>query len=588
MQSSEIRNKFLNFFKEKNHQIVPPHSLIPDEQDDSVLFTSAGMQQFKSCFLGQECPYQSRVATTQECFRTSDIEEVGDEGHLTLFEMLGNFSFGDYFKKEAIGFAIEFLEYLGLDKDRLRITYFKGEEDIPKDQEAYKICRQHGFSDSQIEGLGRRDNFWGPTGVSGPCGPTVEIHYDRTQEECPQCKEEGVNCSCGRFVEIWNIVFNQYYQDKDGNLSSLDQVGIDTGLGLERLAMVLQDVPTIFETDLLKPLITRVEEEADQSYEENSEPFRIIADHLRGITFLVAAGVRPDKEGRGYILRRLIRYLQKELNKLSLSDFSYQDVVDLIVNKLGEVYPGLEEARSKVVSIIKKEEKRIKKTTQRGLKELKKVSSKTISGEEAFELYSTYGLSPDKIKEKGYNFKQEAFEKAREEHKKISRQGAEKKFGGHGLKEGEKADFKTTALHTATHLLQAALRSVLGDEVRQKGSHINQERLRFDFSFPRGLKEEEISAVEKWINNKINQDLEIKKDEMSLEEARQKGFLTVPGADYPDIVTVYYIKNKAGQIVSKEVCAGPHVERTGLLGEFKIIKEKSSSRGVRRIKAILQ
>jgi len=586
MDSEEIRKTFLDFFQEKDHAVVDSSSLIP--KDDSVLFTSAGMQQFKPYFLGQECEHGDRVTSVQKCFRTSDIEQIGDKNHLTFLEMLGNFSFGDYFKRQAMVWALDLLAQYGLDQERLHVTYFKGNDDVSSDQQAYNIWRDLGFSDDQIEGLGREENFWGPTGNFGPCGPTVEIYYDTTQQECPECESAGVNCSCGRFVELWNIVFNQYFQDAKGDLSPLEQEGVDTGMGLERLVMVVQDTPTVFETDLFKPLIDIVEQESSVCYSDSPRPFRTIADHIRGIVFLIGAGIKPDKEGRGYILRRLIRYLIEQETKLNLDNFNYRPLVEFVIEKFQHHYTELNDIESKVIEILTEERKRIQKTTTRGLEQLEKLSSKNISGQKAFYLYSTYGLSPEEIREQGYNFAQEEFEKAMEEHQKVSRQGAEEKFGGHGLKKGDQQDQQKVRLHTATHLLQAALRDLFGPEVEQRGSDINTERLRFDFSFSRSLTDKEISRIEEWIDDKIERDLAVEKNSRSLEQAKEEGFLTVSGASYPDEVSVYTILDESGKSVSKEVCAGPHVENIGELGEFKIIKEKSSGRGVRRIKAILK
>jgi len=552
MKSSELRKTFLDFFEEKGHTIVPSSSLITD--DLSVLFTTAGMQQFKPYFLGEKSPYGKKVCSIQKCLRTSDIDEVGDESHLTFFEMLGNFSFNDYFKKEAIEWAIEFLkEKCGLDEEKLWFTYFKD------DQESKRILLDLKIPETKIFSFGKEDNFWGPTGDDGPCGPTVEIHYDLTGQACSDiCKP---NCKCGRFVELWNLVFNEFYQNKKGELTPLKQKGIDTGLGLERLTAVVQKKSSVFETDLFEHLGSS----------------KILADHIKSAIFLAAEGILPEKIGRGYILRRLLRKAIREKGDLI-------GLAKKVIEMYKDIYPEVKKKEADILTIIQKEKENYGRALEVGKKEYNKIKG-VITGALAFELYSTYSIPLETTiawaKEDKKEIKNiEEFYKFKKRHQKISRAGAEKKFGGIGKEADSPQAIK---LHTATHLLHSALRQILGEKVRQMGSDINSERLRFDFSFGRKLTDEEIKKVEDLVNEKIKQDLEIKKQEMKIGEAMESGALSFFKEKYPDKVSVYIIND-----FSKEVCAGPHAKRTGGLGEFKILKEKSSSAGIRRIKAILK
>ena len=583
MKSEKLREKFLKFYKKKDHKIVSSSSLIPE--DGSVLFTTAGMQQFKPFYTEGDSPYGKRVVSSQKCFRTSDIEEVGDQDHLTFFEMLGNFSFGDYFKKESILWAKEFLiDELGIDSDKLVYTYFEGNEDIPEDVEAKEILIESGISEKDIFPLGRDENFWGPTGEEGPCGPTVEIHYVLKEEGCgPNCDP---SCDCDKFIEIWNLVFNQFYMDKDGSLDPLDHQGIDTGMGLERLAMVIQRKPHVFETDLFTPLKEKVDELSDQN--PNKRAKRIIADHIKGSVFLISEGVNPSNTDQGYILRRLLRRSMRYRKLLDLPEDSLERVAQVVFDIYSNFY--LQEAdKEEVFEVIKKERKKFEKALDRGLKKFKKETKDgSLTGKKAFYLYSTFGFPLEMIEElceeKNIEFTREGFEKAKKEHIKASKKGADKKFGGVS-KDPEKEELK---LHTATHLLHESLRRVLGKHVKQKGSDINPKRLRFDFSHPKKMTDEEIEQVENLVNNKIQQELERKIEEMSYEEAVEQGALSFfEKGRYPDIVKVYSFINAEGEAFSKELCGGPHIENTSELGKFKIKKEKSSSRGVRRIKAVL-
>ncbi len=584
MKSYELRNKFLSFYEKKDHEIVNSSSLIPD--DESVLFTTAGMQQFKPFYVQGDSPYGTRTVSAQKCFRTSDIEEVGDQDHLTFFEMLGNFSFGDYFKKEAILWAQEFLiEELGFDREKLVYTYFEGNEEIPEDKKAKKILLDSGISKKKIYPLGREENFWGPTGTEGPCGPTVEIHYVLKDEGCgPDCDP---SCDCDKFIEIWNLVFNQFYMNEDKSLKPLKHQGIDTGMGLERLAMIVQEKSHVFETDLFTPLKNKIDSLTNKNVDQR--PKRIIADHIKGSVFLISEGVTPSNTERGYILRRLLRRSMRYRKLLDLPENSLEEVAEVVFEIYDDFY--LESAdKKKVYKVIEKEREKFEKALDKGLKEFRKVTEDgSLDGRKAFHLYSTYGFPVEMIQElcdeKEISFSKEGFEKAKKEHIKVSKKGAEKKFGGVS-KDPEEEELK---LHTATHLLHEALRRVLGDHVKQEGSDINPKRLRFDFSHHKSMTDEEIKEVEDLVNRKIEEGLQKKIEEMSYDEAIEVGALSFFEKEkYPEKVKVYSFVTDDGKVFSKELCGGPHVENTGQLGKFTIKKEKSSSKGVRRIKAVLK
>ncbi len=559
MSSEQIREKFLEFFKRHGHTIVPSSSLIPD--DPSVLLTTAGVQQFKRYYTGELDPIEDfgarRTASVQKCFRTSDIESVGDETHLTFFEMLGNFSFGDYFKPEAVAWGYEFLSKdLGVAPERISVSIFAGDAEVPRDDESYRIwAKEVGLAKEKIKEAGRADNFWGPTGSEGPCGPTSEIYIDG--------------------IEIWNLVFNQYYCGADKNLRKLDKPGVDTGMGLERLTAVLNGTTDVFQTDLLKPLLEKFGS-------------RVIADHLRGAIFLIADGVRPSNKEAGYILRRLLRRVIA-LKK----DIDFKAAVELVKDE------------KEILEVLEGERQQFLKTLERGLKKLKDYS--IITTKDAFDLYQSYGLPFEVIKEMAgaaaKDLQQEDFEAEFKKHQEISRAGLEKKFGGHGLlldtgelRAGNEEELKkVTRLHTATHLLQQALRDVLGPAVEQRGSDITAERTRFDFSFSRKLTPEEIKKVEAIVNQKIQEDLPVAFEEMPLEEAKKTGALFFFKQKYPARVKVYYIGGAPSigpdrtvrTAYSAEFCGGPHVRRTSEIGRFKILKEESISAGVRRLRATI-
>jgi len=548
MSSAELRKKFLEFFEKQGHKIVPSSSLIPD--DPSVLLTVAGMQQFKKYYTDPALAPAPNIASIQKCFRTSDIDEVGDESHLTFFEMLGNFSFGGYFKKEAIEYAKEFLESIGLKIEY--VSVFAGDDKTPFDKESYEVWQKLGIKD--IRKASREDNFWGPTGTEGPCGPTTEIYING--------------------VEIWNIVFNEYYCKADGTLEKLKTPGVDTGMGLERLAMVSQNKKNIFETDLFNALMR-------QASEEDVRKKRIIADHIRAIAFLISDGVQPSNKEQGYVLRRLMRRVISygadvyELLKVVADDKNYKHY-KLDFEKLVEIYND--------------ENNNFAKALRLGLKELEKLELEVekIDAKKAFDLYQNFGLPFEIIKDKVKNLKREDFDKESEKHQEISRAGVEKKFGGHGLlldtgelkAANEEELKKVTRLHTATHLLQAALRKVLGDAVEQRGSDITAERTRFDFTFGRKLTPAELKKVEDLVNEAISRALEVTMEEIDFEEAQKSGALHFFREKYPPRVKVW----TAGDF-SREVCGGPHVKNTREVGKFVILKEEAVAAGVRRIRA---
>lgn len=594
MMSSDIRQKFLDFFERKGHKIVPSSSLIPT--DPSVLLTTAGMQQFVPYLSGEKDVLEDfgtrHLASVQKCFRTPDIEEVGDDTHHTFFEMLGNWSIGEdpqrgYFKEGAIKLALEFfVKELGLEKNKFWITIFKGEKGVPRDEESLVIWQKYGIPRKKIVEFGLEDNFWGPTSTIGPCGPCSEIHYDRGEKF--GCRESGCgpNCQrCDRFIELWNLVFMEYNKEKDGSYRKLPQRNVDTGIGFERLVAVLQDKESAYETDLFWFIIRKMEEISGRRYRENKRDFRIIADHIRGAVFLISDGVLPSNVEAGYILRRILRRAMRAGKQLQLpKNFLLpltQKTIDIYLN----IYPELKSCQADILTVLQNEEEKFEKTLEIGIKETSQILKKgDITGEEAFHIYESYGFPLEMIeemaKEKGKRLiNKKGFYRAQKKHQEISRAGVKKKFGGIGVG----ATYAATKLHTATHLLHAALREILGEHVKQTGSDITPQRLRFDFTHDRKMTKEEIEKVECLVNQKIKDNLEVKKTEMRYQEAIDSGALAFFKEKYPEKVTVYSINN-----FSREVCAGPHVHRTSELGRFKIKKEESSGAGIRRIRAVLE
>jgi alanyl-tRNA synthetase len=599
MNSIDIKRKFLRFFREKKHEIVPSSSLIP--ADSSVLFTTAGMQQFVDYLSGKKdvlAEFNNRhLASCQKCFRTLDIDEVGDDTHHTFFEMLGNWSIGQdeegkYFKEGAIELALDFfVNQLSIEKEKIWVTVFKGEAGVPKDQEARKIWSSFSIPQERITEFGLEDNFWGPTSQTGPCGPCSEIYYDRGEEKgCgrPDC---GPNCPyCQRFVELWNLVFMEYNKDEAGNYTKLSQKNVDTGIGFERLTAVLQNKESAYETDIFIPIIEEIEKLAGQKY-EGQKSFRIIADHIRGSVFLASEGVLPSNTEHGYILRRLIRRIVRFSRTINLREDYLSRLAKKVIESYDQFYPELSLKQTEIALVLEREKEKFEKTLESGLKRFEKIIEKgNVSGENAFHLLDTYGfpleLTEELANERKLKVDKQGFQKAFEKHREISRAGAEKKFGG----VGKEAGFISIKLHTATHLLHTALRMVLGEHVQQMGSDITEKRLRFDFSHPQKMEKEEIVEVERIINQKIKEGLQVEKKEMSYEQALNSGALAFFKEKYPEKVNVYTIKEKSGdkEFFSKEICAGPHVENISELGKFKIIKEESSGSGVRRIKAILE
>ncbi len=556
MGSNKLRQEFLDFFEKRGHKIVPSSSLLPT--DPSVLFTTAGMQQFKEYFLGKKSPYGNRVVSCQKCFRTSDIEAVGNERHLTFLEMLGNFSFGDYFKEEAIKLAYEFLfKELKLPLADAVFTVFKGNKEVPADKDSILIWKKLGIPEDKIKKCGRADNFWGPPGLEGPCGPTTEIHIND--------------------IEIWNLVFNEYYQDRSGKLTPLKQKGVDTGMGFERLAMAVQNKPSVFDTDLFSPIMAEISGEDERAK-------RIIADHTKGAVFLAAEGIFPSNLEQGYALRRILRRAIRYGKFLNLPKNFLIPLAQKVIEIYKDIYPEPKSKEADISTVIQKEGEKFEKTLSQGLKQFEKIASQgDISGADAFHLFDTYGfpleLTEELAREKKLKVDKKGFEEAFKKHREISRAGVEKKFGG----VGKETTYQSAKLHTATHLLHAALRQVLGTHLKQMGSDITPQRLRFDFSHPQKMTREELKRVEEIVKQKIKEDLGVKKEEMNYQDALKSGALAFFKEKYPERVSVYSINN-----FSKEICAGPHVNHTGELGHFKITKEESSGSGIRRLRAILE
>ena len=584
MKAIEIRNKYLNFFKEHGHSIIPSAPLIP-ENDPSVLFTTAGMQPLVPYLLGEKHPAGTRLTDYQKCVRTNDIDEVGDNRHLTYFEMLGNWSLGDYFKEESVKMSFEFLtKELGIPAEKISVTCFAGDEDAPRDEVTAECWRKAGIPEERIYFYGKDDNWW-IAGEDGPCGPDTEMFYDTGKEPCSDnCQP---SCDCGKYVEIWNNVFMEYYKSKDGKYSKLKQQNVDTGMGLERITFLLQGKSTPFDTELFAPVMEELEK---LQKVDDIKSRRIIAEHLRASIMIISDGGRPSNIDRGYILRRLIRRMTRHLNKLQINLDELGNLIDLNIETLREMYQELIENKEIIKQVIIDEKDKFIKTLSHGEKEFEKVALKlknanknVIDGQTIFKLYETYGFPPeitsDLAEEQGFKVDMTEFDKLFKEHQEKSRMGSEQKFKG-GLAEQNE---QTTKYHTATHLLHKALQIVLGEHAKQKGSNITTERLRFDFSHPEKMTPEQIKEVEDIVNEKIKEDLPVKCEEMTLEEAKKSGATGLFENKYGDKVKVYSI----GEF-SKEICGGPHVSHTGVLGTFKILKEESSSSGVRRIKAVLK
>ncbi len=592
MTSGELRSMWLNFFKSKGHAVIPSASVIP-ENDPTVLFTTAGMHPLVPYLLGSKHPAGTRLTDVQKCIRTGDIDEVGDASHLTFFEMLGNWSLGDYFKKEMIAWSWEFLtspEYLGLDKDKLAFTVFEGEGDIPRDEEAANYWMENGVKKENIYFLPREHNWWGPAGQTGPCGPDTEMFIIKDQPPCgPDCSPA---CSCGRFLEIWNDVFMQYNKTADGQYVPMAKKNVDTGMGLERTVCTLNGCKTVYETDAFTNIIAKISELSGKHYDDDeatTKAFRIVADHLRTSTFIMGdpRGVSPSNVDQGYVLRRLIRRAVRFGMQLGMPEGFTAEIGKVVIDQYAEVYPELKQNENFVLEQFKLEETRFARTLRQGEREFEKAVSrmgenKVIDGVVAFNLYATYGfpieMTRELAKEHGLTVDEAGFEKHFAEHQKSSHAGAEQRFKG-GLAD---SSAQSARLHTATHLLHAALRRVLGDEVAQKGSNITPERLRFDFSFGRKVTKDELAQVEALVNEWIKADVPVVMTETTVEDAKKEGAIGLFESKYGERVRMYTMGE-----YSKEICGGPHASHTGELVSFKILKEESSSAGVRRIKAVI-
>lgn len=582
MKAIDIRNKYLNFFERHGHKLIPSAPLIP-ENDPSVLFNTAGMQPLVPYLLGEKHPEGTRLTDYQKCLRTNDIDEVGDNRHLTYFEMLGNWSLGDYFKEESIQMSYEFLtKELGIPSEKISVTCFAGDDDCPRDTVSAEAWKKAGILEDHIYYYGKDDNWW-IAGEEGPCGPDTEMFYDTGKEPCSEHCEPS--CDCGKYVEIWNNVFMEYFKDKNG-YSKLKQKNVDTGLGLERMTMLLQGKKTPFDTEIFEPVMKKLTE---LSKKDNIESKRIVAEHLRSSIMIISDGGKPSNVDRGYILRRLIRRMIRHINKLEIDLNSLEDLVYLDIDTLNELYPELEANKEMIKSIIIEEKDKFVKTLAKGEKEffkeisgIKEKNINVLPGSMVFRLYDTYGFPPEVTKElakeNGFGIDIKEFNRLFEIHQQKSRAGSEQKFKG-GLAEQNK---ETIAYHTATHLLNAALKKVLGSDTHQKGSNITTERMRFDFNCDHKLTDEEKAKIEEVVNDWIKAGLDVKCEEMKKEDAVKSGAECMFIEKYPDIVTVYTIGD-----VSKELCGGPHVKNTSELGKFKIKKEEASSSGIRRIKAVL-
>ena len=589
MRAIEIRNKYLEFFKRHGHAVIPSAPLIP-ENDPSVLFTTAGMQPLVPYLLGEKHPEGTRLTDYQKCLRTNDIDEVGDNRHLTYFEMLGNWSLGDYFKEESIAMSFEFLtKELGIPVEKLSVTCFAGDKDCQRDEVTASCWKKAGIPEDRIYYFGKDDNWW-IAGEEGPCGPDTEMFYDTGK---PKCSENcNPSCGCGKYVEIWNNVFMEFFKTKDGKYTKLKQHNVDTGLGLERMAMLLQGKETPFDTELFKPVMDKLQELAGEN--DSIESRRIVAEHLRASMMIIQDGGLPSNVDRGYILRRLIRRMVRHLRKLQINLNELEELIDLNIDTLKEMYPELHQNSDKIKSVIIEEKDKFEKTLERGEREFNKIVNRMknegkdiISGQDLFTLYETYGFPPevtqDLAREAGLKVDTTEFDKLFKEHQEKSRMGSEQKFKGGLAGTGE----QEVRYHTATHLLNAALKVILGKDVHQKGSNITPERMRFDFSCDHKLTDEEKNKVEDLVNEWISRGLDVKCEEMKKDDAIKSGAECMFIEKYPDIVTVYSIGNDK-ETVSKELCGGPHVKNTSELGHFKIKKEEASSAGVRRIKAILE
>ena len=586
MDLKEIRKRFLEFFEKRGHKIIPSAFLVP-ENDPSALFISAGMQPLVPYLLGEKHPEGTRLANIQKCLRTSDIDKVGDNTHLTFFEMMGNWSLGDYWKEEAIKTSFELAtseEGFQLDQNRLYVTCFEGNDDAPKDEESAQIWVEVGIPKDRIYFLNAESNWW-KAGENGPSGPDTEMFYDLTKDGLGEMtKEEFLRAEKNEdVVEIWNDVFMEYESRNGKVIGKLPQKNVDKGAGFERLAAVLQGKNNVFETDLFLPIMEKIEE---LSSKDDLRAKRIIADHIRSAVFIIADGVLPSNTDRGYILRRLIRRAVRQADSLGMEEGGLMKIAGVVINEYGDIYENLYEGSEQIKEEIQKEAEKFRKTLSKGLKELEKLSG-NISGKEAFNLYQTYGfpveMTEEIVGENGGSVDLAGFREELKKHSELSSTAAAGKFKGGLAGHGE----MEVKYHTATHLLLAALREVLGEHVEQRGSNITEERLRFDFNHGEKLTDEEKRKVEDLVNQKISEDLSVTWQEVSIDKAKEMGAHGTFGEKYGERVKVYQI-GEQDNVFSIEICGGPHIKNTGILGKFKITKEESSSQGVRRIKAVLK
>lgn len=589
MTAKELRKKYLDFFEERGHKIIPSASLIP-ENDPTTLFISAGMHPLVPYLLGEPHPLGKRLASVQKCLRTDDMENVGDGFHHTFFEMLGNWSLGDYWKEEMIPWSYQFLtEILKISPEKISVTCFAGDEDAPRDDETAALWEKVGIPKERIYFFGKRENWWGPAGKTGPCGPDTEMFVEVGKSKCgPNCNP---SCQCGKYIEVWNDVFMQYSKTAEGKFEPLKQRNIDTGMGVERVTAITSGfADDDYRTELFWSIIQKIEKISGKSYEDevNKKPMRVVADHLRAAVFVIADGIVPANVEQGYVLRRLIRRAVRFGKMLGIDKPFTAEVAEPVIETMGDVYPEIVQEKEKILSELSKEEARFSRTLSRGIKEFEKIigglsAGEELPGKDAFFLYETFGfpieLTAEMAKEKGIRVNEAEFDRASAEHQKLSRAGAEKRFAG-GLADQSEQVVK---YHTATHLLHSALREVLGPEVHQVGSNLTAERMRFDFTWSEKLTEEQIKNVADLVNEQIEKDLPVTMETMRLSEAKEAGALAFFEQKYAEQVKVYTIDE-----FSKEVCGGPHVKRTGTLGRFKIIKEESAGAGKRRIYAILK
>lgn len=599
MTAKDLKHKFLEFFESKGHYIIPGAPIVP-ENDPTALFTTAGMHPLVPYLLGEKHPAGTRLTDVQKCIRTGDIDEVGDAWHLTFFEMLGNWSLGDYGKKEAIQFSFEFLtKVLNIPLEKFAVSVFGGDDLIPRDEESAQAWQELGINPKRIAFLDREDNWWGPAGQTGPCGPDTEMFYWSGEEEAP-ATFDGTD---KRWVEIWNDVFMIYNKTATGEYVELEQKNVDTGMGVERTVATLAGKTSAYDVDPLFSIVAQVcalfGGVPEDLQPEEIKPVRIIADHIRAATFMLADNVAPSNVEQGYVLRRLIRRAIRYGNELGMSTPFTPQIAEAVIDLMGGFYKELREKRDFILEELKKEEEKFNDTLEKGLARFAKLKTCPIgdnsdkckiSATDAFTLFATYGfpveMTIELAKEKGWHLDQEEVQKEFAKHQELSRQGAEKKFKG-GLADNSEI---TTRMHTATHLMLAALRKVLGDHVFQRGSNITAERIRYDFSHPDKMTAEQLKEVEDLVNEQIQLDLPVVAEEMTLDEAKERGAMGIFENKYGNLVKVYSVggHSKDTPCFSKEICGGPHANKTSELGHFKILKEESSSAGIRRIKAILE